>query len=132
MRSAWMMNVSGVATLLLLLAQLGGAQQPSPEKPGGDWPMYRHDKAGTGYSPLTQIDARNVANLTQVWTYRLQSDAPATAPAGGRGGPGGPNSEATPIVVNRVMYLPAANRVVALEPDEGKELWRYTVSGGAP
>ena len=45
--------------------------------------MYRHDLAGTGYSPLTQIDARNVATLPRAWTYRLQSDAPAPPPAGG-------------------------------------------------
>jgi quinoprotein glucose dehydrogenase len=94
--------------------------------------MYRHDLAGTGYSPLTQINVKNVASLSRVWTYRLQSDAPAVAAPGGRGGPGGVNSEVTPIVVNRVMYLPAANRVVALDPENGKEIWRYPVAGGAP
>ena len=30
------------------------------------------------------------------------------------------------------MYLPAANRVVAIEPETGKEIWRYPVTGGAP
>jgi quinoprotein glucose dehydrogenase len=94
--------------------------------------MYRHDLAGTGYSPLTQVNARNVAALTQAWTYRLQGDASAAAARGGRGGAGAVNSEVTPIVVNRVMYLPAANRVVALEPETGKEIWRYPVSGAAP
>ena len=44
--------------------------------------MYRNDHAGTGYSPLEQIDTRNVANLSQAWTLSLQSDAPATAVAG--------------------------------------------------
>jgi glucose dehydrogenase len=132
MRSMWMMSVSAGAVLTVLLTQSVGTQQRATEKIGTDWPMYRHDLAGTGYSPLTQIDARNVAKLSQVWTYRLQSDAPAAAAPGGRGGPGGVNSEATPIVVNGVMYLPAANRVVALEPETGKEIWRYPVSGGAP
>jgi glucose dehydrogenase len=95
--------------------------------------MYRHDLAGTGYSPLTQIDTKNVANLSRVWIYSLQSDAPPAAAApGGRGGAGAVNSEVTPIVVNGVMYLPAANRVVALEPETGKEIWRYAVTGGAP
>ena len=94
--------------------------------------MYRHDFAGTGYSPLTQITTANVANLTRVWIYRLQSDAPPAAAPGGRGGPAGPNSEATPIVVGGVMYLPAANRVVALEPETGREIWRYALTGGAP
>ena len=36
-------------------------------------------------------------------------------------------AKSIPIVVNRVMYLPAANRVVALEPETGKEIWRYPV-----
>jgi glucose dehydrogenase len=105
------------------------------QSPAGDWPMYRHDLAGSGYSSLAQIDAKNVAKLHQVWTYSLQSDAPPSAPPAGRGGPGansGPNSEATPIVVNGVMYLPAANRVVALDPETGKAIWQYRVTGGAP
>src|SRR5262249_47478215 len=62
---------------------------------------------------------------------RLQSDAPNPA-ASGRGGAGGPNSEATPIVVNGVMYLPAANRVVALEPETGKGIWQYRLATGVP
>ena len=132
MRLTRMMTVSGGALFTVLLAQSGGSQPRATERIGSDWPMYRHDLAGTGYSPLTQIDTRNVAKLSRVWIYSLQSDAPTAAPAGGRGGPGGVNSEATPIVVNGVMYLPAANRVVALEPESGKEIWRYPVTGGAP
>jgi quinoprotein glucose dehydrogenase len=130
MRPTRTFTVSGVALLALLFARSDGAQQPTPERTAGDWPMYRHDTAGTGYSLLTQIDASNVASLTRAWTYSLQSDAPAAA--GGRGGAGGLNSEATPIVVNRVMYLPAANRIVALEPETGKEIWQYRITGGAP
>jgi quinoprotein glucose dehydrogenase len=30
------------------------------------------------------------------------------------------------------MYLPTANRVVALNPETGKEVWTYTMTGGAP
>jgi quinoprotein glucose dehydrogenase len=59
----------------------------------------------------------------------LQGDAGAGP---GPGAAGGPNSQATPIVVNGVMYLPAANRVVALVPETGKEIWRYVLTGGAP
>jgi quinoprotein glucose dehydrogenase len=96
--------------------------------------MYRHDLAGTGYSPLTQITLANVSTLTQAWTYRLQSNAPAPAAPAGRGGAGGGavNSQATPIVIGGVMYLPAANRVVAVEADTGKEVWQSLVTGGAP
>jgi glucose dehydrogenase len=110
---------------------LAGASQQPTSTTGSDWTMYRYDSAGTGYSPLSQIDTRNVATLSQAWTFSLQSDAPATA-ARGRGGPGGVNSEATPIVVGGIMYVPTANRVVALESETGKEVWSYPLSGGAP
>jgi quinoprotein glucose dehydrogenase len=107
--------------LVLLLVQTAAVQrQPAPSG-SADWPMYRHDYAGTGASPLAEINAGNVAKLARVWTYGLQGDAAAA-----------PNSEATPIVVGGVMYLPAANRVVALNPDTGQEMWRYSLTGGAP
>jgi glucose dehydrogenase len=128
MRS-WLISITGGSLVLLaLFAEPRAALQQRPAAPAnGDWPMYRHDYAGTGASPLSQIDAGNVARLRQTWTYGLAGDAPAT----GRGA-AGPNSEATPIVVNGVMYLPAANRVVALDPQTGQERWRHIVSGGAP
>jgi quinoprotein glucose dehydrogenase len=125
-----MLSLTGGVVLALLLTRQAGTQNRIPAA-GADWPTYRHDQAGTGYSPLAQIDEKNVGTLTQAWTYRLQGDAPAPAVAG-RGGAAGPNSEATPIVVNGVMYLPAANRVVALEPDTGKELWQHPITGAAP
>src|SRR5678815_2588391 len=118
------------AILSFLLTPAAATQQPAV--PGSDWEMYRKDQAGTGYSPLSQIDTRNVANLAPAWTFSLQSDAPPAANARGRGGAGGPNSEATPIVISGVMYAPTANRVVALESETGKEIWSYSVTGGAP
>ena len=42
------------ALLTAVLALSGHAQAPRTF-PAADWPMYRHDPAGTGYSPLTQI-----------------------------------------------------------------------------
>src|SRR5438552_12999230 len=38
--------------------------------------------------------------------------------------------EITTIFVNGIMYLPAANRVVALEPETGKEIWSYELKEG--
>jgi glucose dehydrogenase len=119
-------RVSLVAVLTGLLVRPGTSQQrTSPAD--GDWPMYRRDAAATGYSPLTQITAGNVATLKQAWTFALQAEATA-----GAGGAGPANSQATPIVVNGVMYLPAMGQVVALEPDTGKRLWQYPVTEGAP
>src|SRR5437870_6806168 len=120
------------------------AQTPKPNS-AADWPMYNRDLAGTRYSPLTQISATNVANLKMAWSYRLSNapagrgaapapapapaqeqagGAPAAEPAGGRGGGGRGaaavptvNPEATPIVINGIMYLPAGGRVLALEAE---------------
>jgi quinoprotein glucose dehydrogenase len=127
-------HVLHAAAVAVLLSATGGAQQSSTSGSTGDWPMYRHDLAGTGHSPLKQVDARNVARLAPAWTYRLDAAAPATGNAPGVGGAaaGGPNSQATPVVIGGVMFLPAADRVVALDPDTGKELWAAPVSGGAP
>jgi len=104
------MILTGAALLPGLWAQ--AAKAPA----AGDWPMYSHDLGGTRYSALKQINTRNVARLKQVWSFRLNARA----------------SEATPIVVNGVMYLPAGNRIVALEPETGKEIWSYTSTSGAP
>jgi glucose dehydrogenase len=94
-----------------------------PKTPAGDWPMYNRDLAGTRYSPLAQITPGNVGRLTQAWTYRLQPGTFRFATASGM-------SELTPLVVNGVMYVSAQTRVMALEPETGKEIWRYEVEGG--
>jgi quinoprotein glucose dehydrogenase len=116
-----------VAALTLVLSQVNAPPAP----PARDWPTYRGDFAGTGYSSLNQITTANVANLAQAWTLGLQSDAPPP-PARGRGGAAGANSQATPVVAGGVMFLPTANSVVALEAETGKEMWRTPVTGTAP
>jgi quinoprotein glucose dehydrogenase len=79
--------------------------------------MYNRDLASTRYSPLSQINPDNVARLTLAWSYPMRP--------GGVGPSAGSFNEVTPIVVNDVMYLTAGNRVEALEPETGKEIWRY-------
>ena len=126
-------TVLSCALLAVLSTASSGAQPRATAINGADWPMYRHDLAGTGYSPLTQVTPANVAKLTQAWTYRLQSDTSAAAVPAGRGGANAAvNSQATPIVISGVMYLPAANRIVALDAETGKEMWQSPVTGGAP
>jgi quinoprotein glucose dehydrogenase len=65
-----------------------------------------------------------VSQLRQVWTYRVGKDQTSGGITGG--------SEYTPIVVNGRMYVLTASAAVALDPETGKELWRYDVSGGVP
>ena len=90
----------------------------------GDWPMYNYDLAGTRHSPLAQINTRNVGTLAEAWSYNLGKDRTAGTISGG--------SEFTPIAVGGVLYVAGSDRVVALEPDTGKETWRYTLENGAP
>jgi quinoprotein glucose dehydrogenase len=116
---------------VVLAAAAGGtavglAQQSRTAIPVGDWPMYRRDGDATGHSPLTQITPRNVATLAPAWMFKLEAPLPSAS------APPAANSQVTPIVVGGVMYLPATNRVVALEADTGKEIWSAPVTGAAP
>src|SRR5438034_10949931 len=71
-----------------------------------DWPTYGHDAGSTRHSPLKQITPDNVSKLVRAWTYHMtpQGRTPEPAGAGQRGG--GQRSEATPIIVDGMMYLP--------------------------
>jgi len=77
-----------------------------------DWPVYGHDPGGMRYSPLAQIDVKTVARLRRAWTFHT--------------GEKGRQFESTPIVAGDRMYLSTQlNRIVALEPETGKEIWSY-------
>lgn len=95
----------------------------STKTPAADWPMFNRDLAGTRYSPLAQITAANAGKLTRIWSYRLQPSNFRFATAGGA-------AEVVPIVVNGVMYISTQTRVVALNPEDGKEIWSYEVAEG--
>src|SRR5580704_19717363 len=111
MNSQWIVLAAGTLLVPAFFVQSGTAQTSS------DWPSYNRDLAATRYSALKQINRSNVSKLGQAWSYRLRPDA--NSPAAGT------MNEVTPIVVNGVMYLPAGNRVVALDPESGREVWGY-------
>lgn len=112
--------------MLCLHAVSTSAQAPNAVSSGSEWPHYRGNLSGTGFSPLDQIKQSNVANLQPAWSYSLLANALNTDE-----NPRQPNSQATPIVVDGVMYLPAADRVIALDPVSGEELWVHRVTEGA-
>ena len=113
MRSGFVLTL-GAALLLASHTTPGGEAIDA-----GDWPRFTRDLAGTRYSPLKQINARNVATLTTAWTFRLR-------PEGGGAIVGG----TTPIAVDGVLYLPLGTAIVALDGASGAEIWRHPVSGG--
>jgi quinoprotein glucose dehydrogenase len=73
-------------------AAAGFAGTAAQDADGKEWPTYGHDSGGMRYSPLTQINASNVSQLSVAWVYHMKP-ADYVAPVGrGRGGrgPGGP------------------------------------------
>ena len=81
----------------------------------GDWHNINRDSGATRFSPLNQINAGNVAKLTQSWTFTMT---------------GGGSS--VPLVVNGVMFVSSGRRVVAIDGDTGKEVWAFTLPAPAP
>jgi glucose dehydrogenase len=79
---------------------------------GRDWPTHHGDLAGQRHSSLKQITAANVSTLLKAWTFDT-----AAAPL-----------QTTPIVAGGVMYLSGGRNVFALEPESGRQLWKYTAS----
>jgi len=75
-----------------------------------DWPSYNGDLTGRRYSSLKQITLQNVKQLRAQWVFHSSS-------AG--------TLEATPVVVNGVMYLTASNDAYALDAASGHLLWHY-------
>lgn len=103
----------------------------------GDWPHYAGDAGAMGYSPLRDIDRDNVSELELAWTWDT-GEEPLSGPRlpvpGASVRPGA--FQVTPLVVSDTMYLSTPyNRVVALDPSTGRELWVYdpgTVEWGQP
>ena len=122
---------------LLLVAMLGScAVDRSPSGPG-DWPVHGGDPGGMKYSPLIEINRDTVGQLQVAWTWE-PGEAPIPGPRQPIPGqdvrPGA--FETTPIVLDGTMYLSTPyNRVVALNPETGQEIWVYdprTIEWGQP
>ena len=93
-----------------------------------DWPTYYgHEPGGHQYSPLKQIDTKNVGKLQIAWTYDTRPAAvPASEGVEAKPAPRNRASQATPLVVGGMLYLSTPyGRVVALEPETGKKIWEY-------
>jgi quinoprotein glucose dehydrogenase len=85
-----------------------------------EWPHHGNDSGGQRYSPLRQIHRGNVARLKPAWTWR-SGDV-----SDGRTLPVRSAFEATPIVVDGVMYvITPFDRLVALDAESGRELWSH-------
>jgi quinohemoprotein ethanol dehydrogenase len=109
------------ASLILILSAAGaasagparvdGARIRGADREPGNWMSHGRTYDEQRYSPLAKIDQDNVGGLGLAWHYKLDVD---------RG------TEATPIVVDGIMYTTSAYSIVyALNAATGKLLWKY-------
>jgi quinoprotein glucose dehydrogenase len=103
-----------------VLALLAGLVQPAPDNT--EWRTYGGDLRSTRYMPLDQINGSNFNTLEIAW--RLKTDLLGPRPEF--------NFQATPLVVNGVLYTPAGSRraVVALDAENGEMLWMHRIDEG--
>jgi len=89
----------------------------------GEWPFYAGTSGATKYSPLSQIDAKNVQSLQIAWTWDSVDDA-LTASGVTRERSG--SFKATPIMIGGVLYTSTAfNQVAAVDAGTGKTIWVF-------
>jgi PQQ-dependent dehydrogenase (methanol/ethanol family) len=90
-------------------AQVDGARLANPGP--NDWPGYGGSYAETRFSQLAQINAGTIGKLSLAWAVDLDTH---------RG------QEATPIVVDGIMYVSTAwSKVMAIDAATGRVLWKF-------
>lgn len=85
----------------------GAIADPKP----GEWPTYNGNLSGNRYSPLREINTENVTHLAAKWMFPIANSR---------------RLEVTPLVVDGVMYVTAANEVYALDARAGRQIWHYS------
>jgi alcohol dehydrogenase (cytochrome c) len=104
--------------LVLLLAGRPAlyAQQTAPSvPPSSAWTKVGGNLFSQNYSPLTQINRQNVANLKAVWRARLDGSGVGAKYSG----------EAQPVVYQGVVYIvTGADDVFAISVTTGEVIWK--------
>jgi quinoprotein glucose dehydrogenase len=88
----------------------------------GEWRTYGGDLGSTRYAPHDQIDATNFKTLEIAWRFRTDNLGPRPDF----------NLQATPLMVNGVLYTTAGSRrdAVAINAATGELLWMHRVDEG--
>ncbi|MFN7926041.1 MAG: PQQ-binding-like beta-propeller repeat protein [Bryobacteraceae bacterium] len=92
------------------LTNEGGLTFAEVAKPKpGDWPTYHGNIGGNRHSPLEQINVANVRELALQWVFPINHFV----------------VQATPVVVDGVMYVTGPNQVFAIDGRAGRTIWHY-------
>ena len=75
-----------------------------------NWISYNGDYSGRRYSGLSQINAGNLPELQAAWVFHARNTN---------------RLENTPIVVNGMMFVTAANEAFALDARTGRVVWHH-------
>jgi alcohol dehydrogenase (cytochrome c) len=75
-----------------------------------NWPSYNGDYTGRRYSSLDQVTPENVHQLRAQWIFHSHNAGVL---------------EATPVVVNGIMFFTGSNDAYALDAATGKTLWHH-------
>lgn len=75
-----------------------------------NWTTYNGDIGGNRFTSLTQINKTNVNRVAPRWTFTLPNVSPL---------------QGTPIVIDGLMYVTAANECYALDAGSGRMVWKY-------
>jgi quinoprotein glucose dehydrogenase len=87
--------------------------------PDADWPAYGRNQEGQRYSPLKQINDKNVGQLKEAWTFQTGDLKRPTDP-------GEITNEVTPIKIRDTLYLCTAHQqLFALDAATGKQKWKF-------
>lgn len=81
------------------------------QPPAANWISYNGDYSGRRFSSLTEIDTANVAQLRAQWVFHAHNSN---------------RLEVSPVVVNGMMFVTAANDAFALDARTGRVVWHHT------
>lgn len=90
-----------------------------PKTIEAEWKQHRGDFASTNYSPLDQINERNVSQMKIAWRWKTDNF--------------GPNPEfyfkSTPLMVKGILYTTAglSRSVAAIDGETGETLWTFRI-----
>ncbi|MCT4713469.1 glucose/quinate/shikimate family membrane-bound PQQ-dependent dehydrogenase [Enterobacteriaceae bacterium H18W14] len=102
-----------------LSADATASAAPASTIPDADWPAYGRNQEGQRYSPLKQINDKNVGQLKEAWSFQTGDVKRPTDP-------GEVTNEVTPIKIRDTLYLCTAHQqLFALDAATGKQKWKF-------